>query len=173
VKYVLSLGLFFMLVACGETPLVTSKSIPSGATEDMQRLLVLVNEVRATGYVCDEDLKFDPAEPLTLDTKLMTAAYKHSVDLDAAGVTVNMHVTPQGAVNYEPGTKFTGRIELESYKWAAAGENVAFGFNSPERVMQAWLESPGHCKNILNPKFSELGLGRAGTYWTQVFAAPL
>jgi uncharacterized protein YkwD len=164
-----------MLVACGEVPLVTPGNVPNTPTitAELEKLLSLVNEVRATGYDCGSEGKFAATTPLTLHSSLNTAAYKHSVDLEAAGVTENMHITPQNAVNYQPGTKFTGRIDVENYKWAAAGENVAYGFSSAESVMQAWLKSSGHCKNILNPKFSELGLGKSGSYWTQVFAAPL
>lgn len=57
--------------------------------------------------------------------------------------------------------------------WTAA-ENIAMGYVSPERVVNGWMNSPGHKKNIMNSRFTELGVGVAksdsGTlYWTQMF----
>jgi uncharacterized protein YkwD len=183
VKYVLSLGLFFMLVACGEVPLVTPENAPSNEpvntpiqpalSAELQTLLVLVNDVRAKGHDCGDKGVFLATGPLTINANLRVAAQKHSVDLDATKVKTNMHVTPAGAVNYTPGMTFTQRVDAEKYKWASVGENVAYGYSTPQTVMEAWLASPGHCKNIMNPGFTELGLGKEGSYWTQVFASPL
>jgi uncharacterized protein YkwD len=50
------------------------------------------------------------------------------------------------------------------------GENIAFGQRSEREVMQGWLSSPGHCKNIMSKTFKEMGVSRVGDYWTQVFA---
>jgi uncharacterized protein YkwD len=52
------------------------------------------------------------------------------------------------------------------------GENIAYGQPTPEAVMTAWLESPGHRANIEEPEFTQIGVGAAGTtriYWTQNF----
>lgn len=56
----------------------------------------------------------------------------------------------------------------------AAGENIAMGQKTPEQVMKAWMNSPGHRKNILNPSFTKIGVGVAKNsenqyYWTQHF----
>ena len=55
----------------------------------------------------------------------------------------------------------------------AAGENIAAGYGSPKSVMNGWMRSPGHKSNILDPDFTEIGIGIAiseGTlYWTQMF----
>ncbi len=185
-KYVLSLGLFFMLVACGERPGVnpttptetpndptTPTTTPTGLTSELQTLLVLVNEVRSKGYDCGSAGQFAATKPLIAQSNLTAAAQKHSADLDATKTTKDMHVTPEGALNYSAGMTFTERIDTEKYDWGMAGENVAFNYATSELVMKAWLASSGHCKNIMNPKFTELGLGKAGAYWTQVFATPL
>ena len=65
------------------------------------------------------------------------------------------------------------RITAAGYNWSAYGENVAYGYSSPESVMQGWMTSPGHKANILNCSFKEIGVGLAqpGYYWTQDFAA--
>ncbi|MGD6779473.1 CAP domain-containing protein [Sutcliffiella horikoshii] len=52
-----------------------------------------------------------------------------------------------------------------------AGENIAMGQRSPEEVVQAWMDSEGHRKNILTPDFTHIGVGyvEEGNYWTQMF----
>jgi len=67
------------------------------------------------------------------------------------------------------------RVERGGYTdWTRIGENIAAGQRSPEEVMAAWMASPGHRANILNPAFREIGLGvvnrgRFGLYWVQIF----
>lgn len=65
---------------------------------------------------------------------------------------------------------------LESFgiSFSAAGENIAMGLRTPSEVMRAWMESPGHRANILNPSYNEIGVGLAKSsrgvcYWTQMF----
>jgi uncharacterized YkwD family protein/spore coat assembly protein SafA len=58
--------------------------------------------------------------------------------------------------------------------YRSAGENIAAGQTTAESVMQAWMNSPGHKKNILSPDFTHIGVGYAkggsyGHYWTQQF----
>ena len=78
------------------------------------------------------------------------------------------------------GTNFAARISAAGYVWRAAGENIATGFSTPRSVVRAWMASTGHCENILNPTFRNVGTGisarpvrgfasGAGT-WTQDFA---
>ena len=57
-------------------------------------------------------------------------------------------------------------------KYRSAGENIAMGQRTPSEVVQAWMNSPGHRANILDPSFTRVGVGyvREGNYWTQMFA---
>jgi uncharacterized protein YkwD len=66
------------------------------------------------------------------------------------------------------------RITAAGYSWSAYGENVAYGYGTPESVMAAWMASPGHRQNILDCGFKEIGVGLAqpGSYWTQDFGTP-
>ena len=54
-----------------------------------------------------------------------------------------------------------------------AGENIAMGHPTPEMVVKAWMESPGHRKNIMSGNFGNLGVGvyndNGTIYWTQMF----
>ncbi|MGM0837533.1 MAG: SafA/ExsA family spore coat assembly protein [Bacillota bacterium] len=58
--------------------------------------------------------------------------------------------------------------------YRAAGENIAAGQKTPQEVMNAWMNSEGHRKNILSSQYTEIGVGYAkggsyGHYWTQMF----
>lgn len=69
-------------------------------------------------------------------------------------------------------------IQNFGLKFSAAGENIAYGQNSPAAVMNAWMNSPGHRNNILSPSYTEIGVGLAKNnrgvyYWTQMFIKPM
>lgn len=59
--------------------------------------------------------------------------------------------------------------------YRAAAENIAAGQNNPQYVMECWMNSPGHCANILNPAYNHVGIGCCysndyyGIYWSQNF----
>jgi uncharacterized protein YkwD len=59
------------------------------------------------------------------------------------------------------------------------GENIAYGPKSADEVVQGWLDSPGHCENIMDPRFAEMGIAFAaghsslrGLFWVQLLVAP-
>jgi uncharacterized protein YkwD len=81
---------------------------------------------------------------------------------------------------FSHGTNFASRISDAGYVWRSAGENIATGYATPSAVVRAWMASTGHCQNILNPTYRNVGTGisnrpvkgwasGAGT-WTQDFA---
>ncbi|BCB03724.1 SafA/ExsA family spore coat assembly protein [Bacillus sp. KH172YL63] len=58
--------------------------------------------------------------------------------------------------------------------YQSAGENIAAGQKTPAAVVEAWMNSEGHRKNILSPTYTEIGVGYVkggsyGHYWTQMF----
>jgi len=57
------------------------------------------------------------------------------------------------------GTNFAGRITAAGYVWRSAGENIATGYATPRGVVRAWMASTGHCQNILNPTYRNVGTG--------------
>ncbi|MFE9918694.1 CAP domain-containing protein [Micromonospora sp. NPDC005553] len=103
---------------------------------------------------------------LSINTKLMTAAQRHSQDQ-----ADNKNMSHTGSDGSNAGT----RLDRVGYTWRTYGENVAWNQQTPAAVMDAWMNSSGHKANILNCAFTEIGVGIAnsnGPYWTQVFAAP-
>lgn len=132
------------------------------------RVLVLVNERRAQGATCGSD-SFAPAGPLVMEAALREAARCHSVDMAERGFFD--HYTPEGRSPWD-------RIADAGYTGSPTGENIAVGYVDADEVVRGWMDSPGHCTNIMNPDSNEHGLGFAfvtGTewtqYWTQTFGA--
>lgn len=161
----LALVLFIAIVAAGGS---AAASDDAARSAEAQAMLKLVNEARASGATCGTT-SYPPVAALTWDDRLAQAARKHSEDMAAADELV--HVTPTGAVNYAPGTTPGERVEQEGYEYVTMGENVAFGTASAEETLELLLDSPEHCRNLLQPDFHEIGVGRSGMYWTQNFGA--
>jgi uncharacterized protein YkwD len=77
--------------------------------------------------------------------------------------------------SFSHGADFGARISAAGFAWKSAGENIATGYPTPHAVVNAWMASADHCRNILNPTYSSIGTGvvsiRAhGATWTQDFA---
>ena len=53
------------------------------------------------------------------------------------------------------------RMQREGYNWQAAGENSAAGYTTTRAVFDGWLQSEGHCKNIMSANFKDVGVGYA------------
>jgi uncharacterized protein YkwD len=73
------------------------------------------------------------------------------------------------------------RATQAGYTWSAVGENIAAGipYSAVGAVMQGWIDSPGHCANLMRSNYTELGAAKASNpsstyviYWTQVFGRP-
>ena len=76
------------------------------------------------------------------------------------------------------GSTVTSRIEAAGYQPASTwGENIALGQTTPAQVVSSWLGSDGHCSNIMNPAYKDIGVGyyplqasnHTTPYWTQDF----
>ena len=68
------------------------------------------------------------------------------------------------------------RVQACGYPLTAAGENIAYGYRTPEVVMQGWIASPGHRANMQAPQWAAIGVGVAVNgagipFWVQVFGA--
>jgi uncharacterized protein YkwD len=123
------------------------------------QVLMIVNQHRSQGAVCGAQT-FGPTGPLSADPQLRCAARLHSADMAMRGFFA--HDNPDGE-------SFVDRVGKTEYAGSPAGENIALGYSSPEAVMDGWMDSPGHCANIMNPNYDHLGVGYyEGNYWTQV-----
>ncbi|MFC7517964.1 CAP domain-containing protein [Herbaspirillum sp. GCM10030257] len=134
-----------------------------------RKVLDLVNAVRSKPRVCG-DKRYPAARPLAWNDTLAKAALMHSSDM--AKQNYFQHQDKEGVTAAE-------RSRRAGYRWQRIGENIAAGQGSPQEAMKGWLASPGHCANIMDPDFSEMGAAfaisqtsDAGIYWTQVFGKP-
>ncbi len=132
-------------------------------------MLEEVNRYRMAGAECGGE-PFAPAPPLEMDETVRRAARLHSQDM--------------GAQNYFEhdsldGRTFDQRMANEGFMGASPwGENIAAGYGTAAEATAGLMNSPGHCRNIMNPDFRVIGIGYAydassefGHYWTQDFAA--
>lgn len=131
--------------------------------------LELVNDVRAHGTTCGARY-FGPAPPLTLSATLGGVALGHASDMAEHDYFEHVDLSGQSPAD---------RVRAVGYREKLVGENIAYGPESVEEVVKGWLGSPGHCENIMDPRFAEMGIGyaagegeRRGLYWDQLLAAP-
>lgn len=133
-----------------------------------QAMLDAVNAFRAQARNCGSRGSFAAAPTLTWSCQLEAAALGHSSDMAS-----NNFFGHQGSNGSSPGQ----RISQAGYSWSTYGENIAAGGGlSVSDAMGLWVNSGGHCANIMNPGFRNLGAAKAtnasstyGTYWTQIF----
>jgi len=121
----------------------------------------LPEEVREQVRVLNDYREMLGRHALAIERRLCESARKHSEWMESTG---NFdHNQPN------PGTRTPqDRAGQEGYT-APVGENIAFGYNSPEAVHLGWYNSSGHHRNMTSAEWHEIGVGRAGSYWTQNF----
>ena len=143
-----------------------------GCEVDMYQAAMLeqVNAARATARSCGTEA-FAAAQPLSYNCPIEGAATSHSQDM-----ATNNFFSHTGS----DGLRVGARVTATEYEWSVVGENIAAGYDEVETVMDAWLDSPGHCRNIMDPRFTEFAVMRVDAtnkdyenYWTQVFATPM
>jgi uncharacterized protein YkwD len=134
-----------------------------------ERVLVLVNDARKQDRRCGRQ-RLRATHALTLSATLMQAAAAHAADMAANG-----YMGHRGS----DGSEAAERVTRAGDGWRAVGENVAAGQPDAETVVTAWLDSPGHCANLMGPQFTEMGVAFVVApqsdlriLWAQVFAAP-
>jgi uncharacterized protein YkwD len=109
------------------------------------------------------------AGPVRMEGRLVEAALHHSLMMARKG---------KMAHQFGPGTRFRDRIRKTGIRGSAA-ENVGAGYSSIESVVDGWLRSSGHRRNLLNRKLTHIGMAAAvnpaskyRTYWTLILARP-
>ncbi|MBX3248181.1 MAG: hypothetical protein KF901_13460 [Myxococcales bacterium] len=125
------------------------------ASETEARVIALANAARAAVG----------AGPLRCDDRMALTARAHSTDM-----CTNRYFSHTGLDGSSP----FDRMRRDGVTYRTAGENIARGQRTPEAVHDAWMNSDGHRRNILNAAFGRIGVGHdpcgGGHYWTQVFA---
>lgn len=138
------------------------------AQSEGQKLLSELNVARSQARQCGGQA-FAAAAPLAWNATLGTIAQDHSRDM-----ANNNYFDHKDRDGRTPGD----RAELAGYSGQQVGENIAAGQDTVHKVVEGWLASPGHCANLMNPQYQELGAAyatdpksSAGIYWTAMFGA--
>jgi uncharacterized protein YkwD len=131
--------------------------------------LTLVNQARAEPQQCGSRA-MPPAAPLRMSAQLNEAAGEHARDM------AKHHYFDHPDRN---GRTSADRVRATGYAEQRVGENIAYGALSTRDAIAGWLKSPGHCENLMDPEFKEMGIAFAreqgastNVYWVQVLAAP-
>lgn len=134
------------------------------------RTIRLINEARSQARSCGTQ-SFEATGPVSWNYQLVEAADAHSADM-----TQHNFFDHTGS----DGSTVATRVEATGYEWSRVGENIAAGQQSAAEVVAGWLNSPGHCRNLMSPAFTEVAVTCAedsgadySTYWTNVLATPL
>jgi len=123
---------------------------PDAETPEGCGVITLVNQERAARGL--PALRFDPA--------LARAAQAHAADMVENDYFDHVSLD---------GSDFSDRADAAGYQGFATGENIAQGQASAAEVMEAWMSSDGHRRNILSPQSNEIGVGLEQRTWVQVF----
>ena len=183
--------LSFFFIACGsssDNAPTTTKELDINALVKAEKttkneILVAINRARSVARDCHDGQGITPAAPaLTWNNELYASAYEHSIDLATSntfshygsGTASDITGSNNGNQSY-----FIDRIEANEYiDYKIIGENVAGGHETIEAAVAGWIASPAHCTNLMNSKFTEMGVAVAtnsnsdyGIYWTQSFGS--
>jgi uncharacterized protein YkwD len=153
-------------LACSAGPVVAESASPSCDRPDLAAAaLGRINQLRAAGADCRSVGTFGPAGALAWSPRLAHAAERHSQDMVAKNFFA--HTGSDGSTP-------AARIGATGYAWRRIGENVAADLADIDGVLAGWMSRDGHCANLMDPGFTEVGLvcvpGTAATehrnYWT-------
>lgn len=126
---------------------------------ELKGLFDLHQAARQKGARCGSTKKRSTSS-LRWSCELANAADNHVNDMAANGF-----MSHEGS----DGSTIGQRATKANYIWRNVAENVAKGFDVPNDVHRVWLESPGHCKNIMNSKYRDMGAAKVGDYWVVMF----
>jgi uncharacterized protein YkwD len=159
----------WQIVLARPTPPPRALRLPT-SSQAGKSILNAVNAARASGRNCGGQY-YRPAPALAWNGALGNAALAHSLDM-----AKQRYFSHQG----KDGRAVGDRAQHAGYRWRRVGENIATGQETPAAVVSGWLDSPGHCANLMHPDFTQMGAGYAidhardppRAYWTQVFGTP-
>jgi len=149
----------------GQTSDFSKKSPPilASAFQDSNfnriEMLQKINQARQAAQTCGSEL-MPAVGHLVWNDLLENAAEIHSLAMD----TQNFF----GHTNPATSEQLDSRLRKVNYPFRRAFENIAKDYNTLDKVMNAWIESEAHCKNLMDSSVKEVGAFKQGVYWTQV-----
>lgn len=139
---------------------ITNK-FSEGTAVNKELLLQLINGVRKKGCKCGNAF-YNVVPSITWNDQLEKAAVVHSKDMSAKNYFSHISADGSGAGD---------RIHTAGYQWMQYGENIGMGYSDERHMVEGWLKSTTHCKNIMNKAYNEMGVAHTGNYWVQEFGS--
>lgn len=143
------------------------KKIQQGVSQELYDVKQCYHEyILQVVSLVNQEREKEGLAPLLYDEQLTYAAMQRSYEM--AKNNYLAHTRPNG----ESCFSVMGEYNI-TYEWA--GENIAYGQNTPNYVVYRWMNSAGHKANILHTEFTKIGIGivpdaKGYLYWTQLFA---
>jgi len=168
-RWTLSAAVVMTFVLWGSATWAADTTVAKASAPAIRaRVVELVNVARGKSRRCGSDY-YAATSPLSVDPDLNAAAASHARDM-----AKRKFFEHEGSDGSQP----RDRVARVGYRSQLTGENIAYGPESAEEVVAGWLASPGHCANIMEPRFHDIGVGfatgrkRGQIYWVQDFGAP-
>ena len=136
--------------------------VPSSASLYQQNFIKKINAVRSQGCKCG-DTDMPPVGPVKWNGLLEAAGILHAMDMNQQDYF--SHYALDGR---SPGE----RVSATGYIWLKVGENLEKGDATMDEIIEAFKNSPNHCKVMLDGSYTELGIGLDGVYKVFDFAKP-
>lgn len=160
---ILIISLAFLAIGCTtqqeDVNILPVPEISADLDDFSTAMLAEVNALRTKGCRCGNE-NMPAVTPLTFNQNLTSAADSHARDMHR-----NDFFDHRGS----DGDKVADRSTKAGYSWRTIGENIALHPGDLAAVVAGWQDSPGHCKNMMNADYKDLGAARSGNYWVQVF----
>jgi len=165
---------------------------PSVSQSQINERLKAINDERDKKHNCGGQ-QMGPSPHVSWSKELYLASAEHNYDMAKSNIIDKKH---RGSNTQYDWTKVVQNLKHASYvqervenngytNWKGLTENLTAGYinkdsnkpiNTPQRAVQQWLNSPGHCKNLMDPSVDEVGMaylhdtsGTYNHYWTQNF----
>ncbi|MGJ7033118.1 CAP domain-containing protein [Niabella hirudinis] len=153
---------FVLVFLTGSCASVKKKQYSGETGFSSGSFLKQINAIRARGCNCG-GRKYPAAPGVIWNNQLEHAATAHSSYMQRSG-----QLSHRGRNGMTP----EKRVAASGYRWGFVAENIALGQRSISEVIQSWLQSPQHCRNIMSQSATGIGAARSGNYWTLILAAP-
>ncbi|MDO5102807.1 MAG: CAP domain-containing protein [Lautropia sp.] len=135
-----------------------------------EEVITKVNAVRAKARQCGDE-PMEAAPPVRWNARVAYAAL-----LESEWMLENNRFDHA----WETGELVWDRFEMVGYRWSKADENIAAGFRTLDEAIEAWVDSPSHCKAMMRADIEEIGLAvvpgypqsRYRSYWTMALGTP-
>lgn len=160
-KFLFLLLAMITLMSCQDDLLPEVETDLVGDEVNKTELIASINQIRTVGYTLESDtnkLITSWQNPLEWDEDLYKAAELQSTHMFSTGEFEHV---------WSDGTTPAQRVYLYC-TYNPVGENIAYGYTSEKSVMNGWLNSEGHRKNMLSPSYNIFAVSRKGNYWTMV-----